>query len=427
MKRCNSSYKPYKYAGRVLVLAMVACVLWGCGKRPLSPGIAPAAVEDRQYADAEKLFRAGDYDNALAQYQAYVAQFPHRPFSDDALMKIASIYAVRGRYQDARDQYQRVLDEYPDSVSAANAKVEIPATYYHQGDYSGFFERVKSVNVDSLPRPSRLRLYKLMGDAYLSSGHAKEAVSAYATSLSYYEEKGRPETTPEMIKAIGELAPGDFEELLSGPDYLPKAYLMYHLGLSNLKEGWDQAAKDALDKYIRTYPDHEFSDDARQLLDSLEQKTRYDRLSLGCLLPLTGPYSGYGNRALHGVELCFSRFRLNHPDIPVKLIVKDTGSEESQAIQAVRELNEAKVAAIIGPIVMAKPAAEEAQRFGIPIITLSQKDDIIGIGGYVFRNFLTPRTQVDTMVSYLSGALGLKRFAILYPDNSYGRFFMNLF
>ena len=68
-----------------------------------------------------------------------------------------------------------------------------------------------------------------------------------------------------------------------------------------------------------------------------------------------------------------------------------------------------------------------AQEKRIPIITLSQKENIAEIGDYVFRNFITPKMQVETIVSYAIDMLGLSRFAILYPDDKYGTGFMTLF
>jgi ABC-type branched-subunit amino acid transport system substrate-binding protein len=410
-----------------LVLVLTFSSFWGCEKRPAAPEVPEVAVEDRMYAIAEVFFKTGDYDNALLQYQAYVNQYPHRLPAADALMKMASIHIVRGEYQTARELYGRVLRDYPTSASAANARVEILATYYHQGDYAGFFQRVAALDPETLSPSALVRLYKLTGDAYLASGQAKAAVDAYAKSLSYYPEAQREDVTPEMITAIGVLDVGEIEELLDGPEYLPKAYLLYQLGKSSMIGGWDQSAMDAFGAFLHSYPDHDLAGEVEGYLEQLEEMAAYDRYTVGCLLPLTGPYSSYGNRALSGIELALDGFRLNHPEIPIRLVVKDTASSESQTIEAIHELDAARVAAILGPIVMAKQAAEEAQRIGVPIITLSQKEGITDIGDFVFRNFLTPLTQVETMVSYLAEELGLTRFAILYPDEKYGSTFMNLF
>jgi ABC-type branched-subunit amino acid transport system substrate-binding protein len=417
---------PYRYAVIALVLVLALSFLWGCEKRPSAPEIPEVAAEDRVYAIAEVFFKTGDYDNAMLQYQAYVSQYPQRPPAADALMKMASIHVIRGQYESARKLYRRVFDDYPDSASAVNARVEILATYYHQGDYAGFFERVAALDPAALSSSALLRLYKLTGDAHLASGQAKAAVDAYAKSLSYSGAR-REAVTPEMATAIGVLDVEEIEELLDGPEYLPKAYLLYQLGKSSMIGGWDQTAMDAFGAFLLSYPDHELAGEVEGFLAELEQKAAYDRYTVGCLLPLTGPYSSYGNRALNGIELALDRFRLNHPEVPIKLVVKDTASSEPETIQAVRELDAERVAAILGPIVMAKQAAEEAQRIGIPIISLSQKEGIADIGDFVFRNFLTPGTQVETMVSYLTRELGITRFAILYPDEKYGSTFMNFF
>jgi ABC-type branched-subunit amino acid transport system substrate-binding protein len=45
----------------------------------------------------------------------------------------------------------------------------------------------------------------------------------------------------------------------------------------------------------------------------------------------------------------------------------------------------------------------------------------------VFRNFITPQMQVRSLVSFAVEELSARRFAVLYPDENYGRRYMNLF
>jgi branched-chain amino acid transport system substrate-binding protein len=88
-----------------------------------------------------------------------------------------------------------------------------------------------------------------------------------------------------------------------------------------------------------------------------------------------------------------------------------------------------KVAAIIGPLsrVAAEAAAEEAENLWVPIITLTQKEGVSHIGSYVFRYFLSNEQQTRALVDYAVLGLDYKRFAILYPGDSYGTRLMNLF
>ena len=93
------------------------------------------------------------------------------------------------------------------------------------------------------------------------------------------------------------------------------------------------------------------------------------------------------------------------------------------------KLAEAGVACILGPLGSqeALEAAKEAQRLKVPILTLTQSEGITGIGDHVFRNFLTAAMQVRTVVQYAQAAIGLRRFAILYPEDPYGREMARLF
>jgi ABC-type branched-subunit amino acid transport system substrate-binding protein len=60
-------------------------------------------------------------------------------------------------------------------------------------------------------------------------------------------------------------------------------------------------------------------------------------------------------------------------------------------------------------------------------VTLTQKEDITTEGEMVFRNFLTPFREIQSLVEKAVNGLGLKRFAIFYPDNPYGLNSMSLF
>jgi ABC-type branched-subunit amino acid transport system substrate-binding protein len=109
------------------------------------------------------------------------------------------------------------------------------------------------------------------------------------------------------------------------------------------------------------------------------------------------------------------------------MIVKDTRSDPATTIRAISQFDKSGVSIIIGPIITSEYAAKEAQIRGIPIITLSQKPDIPELGDYVFRVFLTPQMQMDTLVPYVVNELGIKRFAVLYPEETYGNIFLNIF
>ncbi len=109
------------------------------------------------------------------------------------------------------------------------------------------------------------------------------------------------------------------------------------------------------------------------------------------------------------------------------IIIKDTKSDNSVAVQCVKELDKRKVAAIAGPIITSELAGKEADQLGIPIMVMTQKSQIAREGRYIFSNFITPEMQVNALVSFALRKLQVKEFAILYPDDRYGKTYMNLF
>jgi ABC-type branched-subunit amino acid transport system substrate-binding protein len=163
------------------------------------------------------------------------------------------------------------------------------------------------------------------------------------------------------------------------------------------------------------------------MISSLTERARFIPFTIGCVLPLSGSYAMFGQRALNGIEMALSQAAEVGGGIPFSIIVKDSRSDPVVATKAVDQLDQRKVGAILGPMSAAEAASESAQARGIPMLVFTQRDGIPDIGAYVFRNFITPEMQVRSLVSFAVEELGARRFAVLYPDENYGRRYMNLF
>ncbi len=149
---------------------------------------------------------------------------------------------------------------------------------------------------------------------------------------------------------------------------------------------------------------------------------------LGCVLPLTGSFAPYGNRALDTIILAAGLFEQSKRS-PVKLLIEDSQSRPEKVKAAVAKLARAGVIAIIGSLGSeeAQAAAEEAQRLKVSLLTLTQKEGITNAGHYVFRNYLTGSQQVKTLANYARVNLPLRRFAVLHPEDDYAKEMVKLF
>lgn len=174
--------------------------------------------------------------------------------------------------------------------------------------------------------------------------------------------------------------------------------------------------------------DQSITDQVKSLADTLNTARQTEPQTLGCILPLTGRFAAYGNRALEAIILAAGLFDPQKKS-PVKLLIEDSESRPEKARAAVAKLASSGAVAIIGPLGSdeAQEAAPEAQRLNIPLLTLTQKEGITDAGHYIFRNFLSGSLQVKTLVKFAMDDLRLRKFAVLYPDDSYAQEILKLF
>jgi ABC-type branched-subunit amino acid transport system substrate-binding protein len=412
----------------VVILSLVIC-FYACGPKPrvwMEPETAGPGYE--LFSRAEEMFQEKSYEKALTAYKEYLIQFPNRPLAGAALMKIGDIKMALERNPEAREVYYRVITEYSDSPYVDDAKINILLTYYNQMGYLEVIEAATGYLQEVVSRRHILRIYVILGDAYMALGSPTDAVSYYAKAFQTSTDPEKKSIILKLKDAFGLLGSEEIVYLLDRlEDKVTAGYLLYQLGLNSAEEEKYDEAIMVLSKFVEKFPGHENIQQAKSLIVEINKKTVYSRYTVGCLLPLSGLYKTFGHKALKGVELALSQFSAQNTQPTIKIIVKDTGSDPVMAALGVRELFDENIAAIIGPIITAESAALAAQESRIPIVTLTQKDKITEIGDYVFRNFFTPRMQVNALVSYAVEDLGLSNFAILYPDENYGSTFMNLF
>jgi len=412
-----------------IILLSAVLFIWACAPKPaIIPAPDQVTSEDEFFARAEQLYESESYDEALALYDEYFRRFPDKPLAAAALMKIGIIRALKENYEEARSAFRNIISAYPTSSFVPDAMVEELRTYYQQGRYQDVIELAPDMlkTIDSWMHI--FRIYALIGDVYMTQGAPIDALDYYARAWEFASGPELEAIAEKFKEAIAQLDSADVAILIQHPDEsLPMDYLLFQLGLNYALEEKYGDALMILNQFIEKYPAHENRILAESLIDEIKKNAFFKRYTIGCLLPLSGPYQSFGQRALQGLELAQAQFSSQSSNPPLNIIIKDTGADPDKTITALEELYRDQVAAIIGPIVTSEIAAREAQQMGIPIITLTQKDNIPEIGDKVFRNFITPKMQVQTLTSFTVESLGLYRFAILYPDETYGTTFMNLF
>ncbi len=279
---------------------------------------------------------------------------------------------------------------------------------------------------EALSKLSFIQVLSAEAEKFFLQGNFNDALSIYEQLLSKVKEDKKLEIISKIESVFAKTPTRILEEWSEVKDtHIPKALISYFLGLNYALENNPEKSKEALEIFVSLYPDHYHYYEALDFLDVVK-KSLFNRDTIGCLLPLTGKYAVFGQRALSGIQLAVQELSKKYSR-EFKVMIIDTQADPGMAIEGVRKLHEKNVAAIIGPLLMESEAGKEAEKFKIPMIALTQKNDFSLQGDYLFANFITPEMQVQALGHYLFSNLGIKKVAVLYPKEKYGIKYMELF
>ncbi len=425
-------------AQKLVLFLLMSTVVLACAKKevaiyPPQPSIQKPAVEkeviteESMVAKAKAALNEQDEESAYKLYEAYLQRFPQGLYVDEVLMQKGAISESTGDLRRALFDYRQLVAQHPRSPWVPDARLKILELLFAQGFYTQVVREADNLlNVTEEPT-RRISIYRILGELYLQQSSYLSALRAFAEAfnLAHSEEK---EAISLKLEYITERV--SIEEIKSAIKDLPhgstQSDLLYYLGGRLMREEQYSQALETFNQFVEAYPNHPQAPVALETVSDLKNMMVAED-TIGCLLPLSGPYATFGTRALEGVELALHQFTADSRRPPVRIIVKDTGGDVDQAEEAFSMLADAGVTSIIGPMVTAEGIAPKAQALGIPLVSLTQKETITKNGDYVFRNFITPANQTKALVTYCVKKLGIKRFAILYPSDKYGITFMHQF
>ncbi|KHD87287.1 MAG: branched-chain amino acid ABC transporter substrate-binding protein [Bdellovibrio sp. ArHS] len=218
------------------------------------------------------------------------------------------------------------------------------------------------------------------------------------------------------------------EEVADGSDFgYLRAHAMYRLGELALDKKDTSAAKKYFSAVNDFVPGTDQAIRAQEMIQQLDASKNVHTETVGVILPLSGKNAPVGQRALRGLEMGLG---LHIPGSGFKLAVMDSEGNPDSARRGVERLvKEDNVIAIVGSLLSktAPAVAAKSDELGVPTVALSQRSGLTEIGPTVFRNSLTSGMQVRALVRTAMENLGMKKFAILYPNDAYGVEFTNIF
>lgn len=224
------------------------------------------------------------------------------------------------------------------------------------------------------------------------------------------------------------LTPEQLEDVADDSNYgYIRGHAMYRLGEMAIANRDAKAARKYFAGVSEYLPGSDLALRSQDLLNDLESIRSVSSKTIGVVLPLSGKNAPVGQRALRGVEMGLG---LHLPGSGFKLAVIDSEGNPDTARRGVERLvKEDNAIAIIGSLLSrtAPAVASKANELGVPTLALSQRSGLTEVGPTVFRNSLTTTMQVRHLVRTAMEDLGMKKFAVLYPNDPYGVEFTNIF
>jgi ABC-type branched-subunit amino acid transport system substrate-binding protein len=388
-----------------------------------------------KYQEAVRLFREeGRPEEAFQMLDAFLQMHAKSAYADDALLEQARIRLYLEDPRKAVSIINRLLEKYPGTPLKKRAFMELTLIHKDQGRWKDCIVAAQSVLTLS-PLPDEEA--DILAASAVCRAERRDHEGAFTDLVRGYRAAMTDDARARVLAALdattADLRDRRIEKILERSDgFEPYGTLAMILLERDLGKGYNAEAMTTLMDLLVHYPE-ELPEERVQAAYSLIQDRMLVRTNtVGAVLPLSGRYAVFGQKALQGIQAAFD-FQL--PDIggepgEFNLVVKDSAADPVQAAQAVRDLSESdQVIAIIGPIFSrtTRAAAEAAEESRTPLISLSPDPDIPALGKNVFRRSMGDAQQVSTLIRMVSDRLLMTRFAFLYPDDAYGKEMMHQF
>ena len=438
---------------KVIIWCCLVALAAGCAKGVSSRRARyPNRVTSEAKASfdaAEALYLDQHFSDADAAYATFISDFPYTELTDRARFRRGEIAFAKRNYPLAISFYRQSYSEISSPAVAPKSRFKAALALHRLRRCGESLSELQGIIREEASVILRLRIDSLgvldskcaggpanaaiLWNLYLLDDYA-EGAGARASEVSPKELVSEEAALAEVTRWIGDrsVRPEDVRALplkeMKGKR--SGGYAFYKLAHILHTSGQNAEAASLLKDYLKTYPKHEYYGAARLLAAELGDEIGEGvEVSVGAILPLSGRYAVYGESVLHGIECAIGVYGPCQGPAGVKVIVRDSRSSPARASQAVDELVNQGVVAIVGPLLSAtaEEAARKAQHRGVPMITLSQQKGVVELGDYIFRNSVSAASEINTLVDYAVRRKGLRRFFILYPDNKKGTQYEQLF
>ena len=88
---------------------------------------------EADYKQAFALLKAGQYDESIAAFNAYLVEYPQSAYADNAQYWLGEAYYVLRQFEPALNEYRKLVESYPNSQKITHALLKMGYSYDELG------------------------------------------------------------------------------------------------------------------------------------------------------------------------------------------------------------------------------------------------------------------------------------------------------
>lgn len=418
-----------------LAVLVATFLLSACQTTPKrrQPVKAPPSLE-QEFKQGRLAMEAGDNKKALARFKKVIATAPESDLADDANMMSAQIFEKQQLWKDALQSYLSVARGEMETPYETEALLRAARIHVRFSQFREALDLTRAIARSSNATPAqKYEASELQGEILLSENRVLDALELYVELHNQATDASRKEKYRLAAQDLLDTRLNE-EQLTEVADRSSYGFLRptakYRIGLSLAEQKQLARARSSFQDVVALAPGTELAERATTLITQIDARSRVNPRTVGAILPLSGRQQAVGYRALRGLQLGLGIYSPNKKTSGFRLAVIDSEGNPDIARRAVERLVvEDNAAAMVGGLLSRTAGSEtsKAQEFGMPTIVLGQKAGLTESGEFIFRNALTSQMQAEHLAYVAIERLGLKRFAILFPNDPYGTEFANFF
>ncbi len=393
---------------------------------------APPSAEVK-LKEIHSLVKKNKLSLALKELDKLISSSVATDVSDDAHILAGEVSLKLNNHELAYKYFLGVVDSDYYSPLESYAITKASESLFRLGKLDESLSLVqRGLGLRNLPQAEAVNLHLLKSSILLQLGDKLEAFQSLVfLSQHHHTPEDRVKYRFKAFDFIdSNLSDEEIYSIARKSRYAPeyRAHALYKLGIQAFENKNYGVAQNYLEKIEKLSPESEIAEKAALLISQMNARKTVKPKTIGAVLPLSGRHSDVAYKTLRGLQMGLGIFGDNPSDF--ELAVIDSEGNPDAARRAVERLvTENHVIAIVGSLLSrtSVAVARKANDLGVPSLALSQKAGITDVGDYVYRNALTSDMQISELVRHAMDDRGMKKFAILYPNDNYGVEYANLF